>query len=102
MVLLEMSVVPVGNGDSFGKYVAQCVDIIDKSGLDYELHSMGTVVEGELPQVLDLMKECINKMAEHSDRVTCTAKLDYRAGVSGAIKSKIESVEKELGRPVRH
>jgi len=101
MVLLEMSITPLGIGESVSQYVAECVELEDHSGLDYELHSMGTIVEGELDEVLDLMRRCIEKMAEHSDRVTCAAKIDYRRGRSGRIKSKIQSVEEKLGRKVR-
>jgi uncharacterized protein (TIGR00106 family) len=101
MVLLEMSITPLGIGDSVSQYVAQCVDLVDQSGLDYELHAMGTIVEGELEQVLDLMRRCIEQVAGHSDRVTCVAKLDLRRGQSGRIRSKVASVEQKLGRPVR-
>src|SRR5262245_40380275 len=76
MVLLEMSIVPMGVGQSVSPYVAECVDLVDKSGLDYEVHSMGTIVEGELDAVLGLMRACIEQMAKHSDRVTCASKLD--------------------------
>src|SRR4051794_17691741 len=41
MVLLEMSITPLGQGESVSAFVAECVDIIDRSGLDYELHAMG-------------------------------------------------------------
>ena len=34
-----------------------------RSGLDYELHAMGTIVEGELDEVLDLMRRCIEQVA---------------------------------------
>ena len=101
MVLLEMSIVPMGQGESVSQYVAECVDLVDRSGLDYELHAMGTIVEGELPEVLGLMQHCIEKMAEHSARVTCTAKLDYRAGKSGRLSAKVDSVEQKLGRNVK-
>lgn len=101
MVLLEMSIVPMGVGDSVSQYVAECVDLIDQSGLDYELHSMGTIVEGELPEVLALMQSCIEKMAQHSDRVTCSAKLDYRRGQQGRLSAKVDSVEQKLGRKVK-
>jgi len=101
MVLLEMSIVPMGLGDSVSQYVAECVDLVDQSSLDYELHAMGTIVEGELPEVLLLMQNCIEKMAQHSDRVTCSAKLDFRRGQSGRLKAKVDSVEKKLGRKVR-
>lgn len=100
MVLLEMSIVPMGVGDSVSQYVAECVNLVDQSGLQYELHSMGTIVEGELPEVLALMRQCIEQMATHSDRVTCAAKLDYRRGESGRLRSKVSSVEQKLGRTV--
>ena len=98
MVLLEMSITPLGIGESVSAYVAECVDIVDRSGLDYELHSMGTIVEGELEQVLDLMRRCIEQTATHSNRVTCAAKLDFRRGREGRLKSKVTSVEQKLGR----
>jgi uncharacterized protein (TIGR00106 family) len=101
MVLLEMSITPLGKGQSVSQYVAECIALVDESGLDYELHSMGTIVEGELDQVLDLMRRCIEQMAQHSDRITCSAKLDYRRGHSGRLKSKVASVEEKLGRPVK-
>ncbi len=102
MVLLELSIIPLGVGESVGQHVARCVDLIDKSGLDYELHSMGTVVEGPLDEVLALMRQCIETVAVNSHRVTCTAKLDYRKGTSGRLRSKVASVEQQVGRPVKH
>jgi uncharacterized protein (TIGR00106 family) len=101
MVLLEMSVTPLGKGDSVSEYVAECVRLIDDSGLDYELHSMGTIVEGELEQVLDLMRRCIERIAENCDRVSCSAKLDFRRGRTGRLHSKIASVEQKLGLATR-
>ena len=102
MVLMEMSIVPLGAGESVSGYVAKCVDIVDRSGLEYELHAMGTIVEGKLDQVLDLLKQCIEEVAKSANRVICTAKIDYRQGVTGGIQSKINSVQQKLGRPVKH
>ncbi len=96
MVLLELSVVPLGAGESVSQQVAECVALIEKSGLDYELHAMGTIVEGELDQVLAVVGDCMRLMAASHDRVTCSAKLDYRKGRSGAIRSKVESVNEKL------
>ena len=101
MVLLEMSVVPLGLGESVSKHVAECVDIVDRSGLNYELHAMGTIIEGELSQVLSLMQKCIEQVAKSSNRVSCTAKIDYRQNSSGTLKSKVASVEQKLGRTVK-
>ena len=101
MVLLEMSITPLGMGESVSQYVAECVDLVAQSGLDYELHAMGTIVEGELDEVLDVMRRCIEQTAKHSDRVTCAAKLDFRRGHTGRIKSKVASVEQKLGSSIR-
>lgn len=98
MVLLEMSVVPMGVGESVSEHVAKCVALIDASGLPYEVHSMGTIVEGELPAVLALMQSCIERLAEDANRVSCAAKIDYRAGSTGRISAKVQSVEQKLGK----
>lgn len=101
MVLLEMSIVPMGAGESVSQEVAECIDLVDRSGLDYEVHAMGTIVEGELDAVLNLMRDCIEKLAAHADRVTCSAKLDYRKGQSGRLAAKVDSVEQKLGRAIK-
>jgi uncharacterized protein (TIGR00106 family) len=101
MVLLEFSVSPLEKGDSVSAYVARSLDLIDKSGLAYELHAMGTIVEGELSEVLALMQRCIEAIAVDCARVTCTAKIDYRQGHEGRLRSKVTSVEEKLGRSLR-
>lgn len=100
MVLLEFSMSPLGKGDSVSQYVARSLEIIDASGLDYELHSMGTIVEGEIDEVLGVMRKCLEAMATDCDRVSCSAKLDYRAGHRGRIRAKVHSVEEKLARPL--
>ena len=52
MVVLDFSVFPLGKGDSLSPYVARSLDIVDRSGLDYRCHAMGTTLEGELDRVL--------------------------------------------------
>lgn len=101
MVLLEFSVTPLGAGESVSPYVARCVELVAASGLDYRLHAMGTIVEGELPEVLDLMRRAIELVAQDCDRVTCTAKLDFRRGHAGRLEAKVASVERHLGRGVK-
>ena len=101
MVLLEFSMSPLGEGESVSNYVARSLQIIDESGLPYELHAMGTIIEGEVEEVLDVMRRCLDAMAADCDRITCTAKLDYRKGYAGRLDSKVKSVEEKLGRPLK-
>lgn len=99
MVLLEFSVTPLNRGESVSSYVARCVELVAASGLDYRLHAMGTIVEGELSTVLDLMRRCIEAVAVDCDRVTCAAKLDYRRGHAGRLDAKVRSVVEKLAAP---
>lgn len=59
MLLFEMSITPLGKGESISEYVEECVDIIDRSGLGYELHAMGVIVERGPTEVLNLMRQFI-------------------------------------------
>ncbi len=101
MYLLEFSMSPLNKGESVSKYVARSLEIIDESGLDYELHAMGTIVEGELDSLLALLDKCFAAMSKDCDRITCTAKFDYRQGASGRLQSKVASVEERLGRTLK-
>ncbi len=98
MVLLEFSMSPLDKGVSLSPYVARSLDIIDNSGLPYQLTPMGTIVEGEWDQVMALVTACYQRMSQDCDRISTSIKIDYRAGKSGRLKSKIEAVEGRLGR----
>jgi uncharacterized protein (TIGR00106 family) len=101
MVLLEFSVSPLGAGESVSPYVARAVELVVASGLDYRLHAMGTIVEGDLEQVLELLRRCIEALASDCPRVTCSAKLDYRQGASGRLDAKVRSVADKLGKSLK-
>ena len=101
VILLEFSITPLSKGESVSKYVARSLDIIDKSGLDYRLNPMGTVIEGEWDEVLDVVKKCFDRMRKDCDRITTSIKVDYRKGKSGRITAKIESVEKRLKKKLK-
>jgi uncharacterized protein (TIGR00106 family) len=101
MVLLEFSMSPLGKGESVGKYVARSVDIIDKSGVEYRLNPMGTVLEGEWDDVMDVVRRCYLRMRKDCNRISCTVKIDYRKGHRGRLSAKTASVEKRLKRRVK-
>jgi uncharacterized protein (TIGR00106 family) len=100
MILLEFSIFPLDKGVSLSRYVAQCIDIVDRSGLDYRCHAMGTTLEGEFDQVLGVVKQCFQALAADCDRIECSIKLDYRKGHEGRLEAKVASVEQKLGRVV--
>ena len=101
MVLLEFSMFPLDKGESVSQYVTRSVDIIDRSGLAYQTHSMGTILEGEFDQVLDVVRRCYEAMAADCNRIECSIKIDARKGGPGRLQGKVASVESKLGREIR-
>lgn len=83
------------------EYVARCLDLVDRSGLDYRLNPMGTVVEGPFDDVLDLIRRCHKAVAADCDRVSTIIKIDDRRGAAHQIAEKVQKVEKLLGRKLR-
>lgn len=98
MVLLELQIYPNDKGVNLSPYVARCMDIIDKSGVTYQLNPMGTILEGEWDQVMAVVTACFKDLEKDCDRISTNIKIDYRAGDKSRLKSKIASVEKVLGR----
>jgi uncharacterized protein (TIGR00106 family) len=98
MVLLEFSMSPINKGESVSPYVARSLDIVDKSGLPYQLTPMGTIIEGEWAEVMAVVTACFEAMRVDCDRISTSVRIDYRAGPGGRLKAKVESVEKKLGR----
>ena len=101
MLLAEFSIWPMDKGESVGAYVARALDIVDKSGLRYRLGPLGTCIEGEYEQVMDVIRRCHEELLKDCHRVTCTIKMDYRKGHDNMLESKIASVEKQLGRKLK-
>jgi uncharacterized protein (TIGR00106 family) len=101
MILLEFSMSPLGKGESVGPYVARSLEIVEQSGLDYRLHAMGTILEGEWDDVLAVVKRCYDAMRSDCPRISCSIKIDAREGASGRLESKVRSVEKRLGRKLK-
>ena len=97
MVLLEFSMYPLKSG-SLSPYIARSLDIIDQSGLSYQLNPMGTVIEGEWDEVMAVVSACFEVMSKDCDRISTGIKIDYRKGAEGRISAKVDSVEKAVGR----
>jgi uncharacterized protein (TIGR00106 family) len=101
MLLAELSMWPMDKGESVGKYVAEILDIIDRSGLPYRLGPLGTCIEGEWDEVMAVMKQCFDHMSQNSNRIAGTVKMDWRKDHKGSLDSKVKSVEQKLGRELK-
>ncbi len=96
-MLVEFSITPIDKeGKNLSEYVSRTIQVIKESGLPYELHAMGTIVEGSSDQVFALLKKCHDNMTQFSDRVSTSIKIDDRTGASGRLKGKVAAVENRL------
>ena len=100
-MLFELSLFPLGKSRGMSEDVAKVIELIDKSGLPYQLTCMGTMLEGEWDEVIDLIGKCRQVLLKEHDRIYMLLKADERKGKTGRLKGKVNSVEKKLGRPVR-
>jgi len=96
MAVVEVSIVPVGPaGASISRYVAHCLDILDESGLTYELCPMGTVIEGELPAILDAIRAMHEgTFGGEVVRVLTTIKVDDRRDKTLSMDGKLAAVRR--------
>ncbi len=99
-MLLEFSTFPAGQ-ESMAKSVAKIIDLIDKSGLTYQTHALGTLVEGEWDEVMELVKKCHMAMREDFNRVLTRITIDDRKGYTGRITGKVKDIEDALGRKIK-
>jgi uncharacterized protein (TIGR00106 family) len=95
-VIINLVLFPTDKGQSVSPYVARVVKIIEQSGLPYDLHSMGTCVEGEWDEVMSVTGRCFKELERDCDRIYLAFTADYRKGASGRMKSKIASVQEKL------
>jgi uncharacterized protein (TIGR00106 family) len=103
-VIAELSIVPIGAGKSLSAYIAKAVGIIENSGLAYKVTDFGTVIEGNLREVMSVAKRChcyILKECEKEQgvgRVQTTIRLDERTDKKYHLEDKVNSVAKKLGK----
>ncbi len=98
MVLLEFSMAPAGRGESVSEYVARILDVIDNSGVPYQLTPMGTILEGDWDRVMGVVTACFRALEADCTRIGVHLKVDYRAGPESRLRSKTARVEERLGR----
>lgn len=94
MAIVEVSIAPIGlTHTSLSEYVADSLLVLQESGLKYQLTSMGTIIEGDLDEIVATirsMHETVFK--EGVMRVVTSIKIDDRRDKIATHEGKIESV----------
>jgi uncharacterized protein (TIGR00106 family) len=98
MAVVFLSITPLGTGTpSVSKFVAGVEKILRATTLTHQLTAMGTIIEGDLDEILAVVR----KMHEHpftqgAVRVSTLVKIDDRRDKEHTIAGKMRSVEEKL------
>jgi uncharacterized protein (TIGR00106 family) len=97
-VLVAFSVTPLGVGEAVGELVAEAVRVVRASGLANRTDAMFTTVEGDSwDEVMAVVKAAVEAVQARAPRTSTVIKVDWREGVTGALESKVATVEQHLG-----
>jgi len=100
MALVEFSIIPIGTGSpSLSRYIARAVEVLQgEKDIKYELTAMGTIIEGDLAQLMTLVEKMHEAIFDAGVmRVVTTVKIDDRRDKASSLSGKLESLKRELG-----
>jgi uncharacterized protein (TIGR00106 family) len=98
MAVVEVTIVPIGvESTSLSSYVAGAFKVLEKSTLKHELTAMGTIISGDLDDILKtvrLMHESF--FSAGVMRVVTQIRIDDRRDKKASPEQKIRSVKEKL------
>lgn len=100
-MLVSLSIFPIDKGESVGRYVANMIDIVDKSGLPYRTTAMSTVIEGNWDDVFKVIKKCHDSMMKECNRVYMVITIDDRKKAKNRLTGKVDRIEQVLKRKIK-
>ena len=90
--LAEIQVIPIGSGVSVRNEVMRAHEIIETSGLVVQLHAYGTNVEGDLDEILAVIKQVHETLhSEGTMRLATNVKLGTRRDKDPTLAEKTRS-----------
>jgi uncharacterized protein (TIGR00106 family) len=95
-MLVAFSVTPLGVGEDVGEIVAEAVRVVRESGLPNQTDAMFTTVEGDWDEAMAVVKQAVEAVAARAPRVSLVLKADLRPGVTNALTTKVETIERHL------
>ncbi|OZG51826.1 ThiE-ThiD fusion protein [Pseudoscardovia radai] len=94
--LASVAIYPNGVGEELSTYVSQAVEVIRESGLSNETHSMATEIEGDLDDVLRVIRDATMKLAGQGYRTGVHLSLDIRPSFRDQMHAKVKLVDSIL------
>ncbi len=97
MAIAEVSVVPIGTeSTSLTRYVVSCLKVLEDAGITYEVHGMGTIIEGDVKDLVNVLLQIHEApFGVGANRVLTTIRIDDRRDKETSAKAKVEAVSRE-------
>ena len=99
-MVAELRLTPVGSRVPFAQLIGELLPILAESPLQYQVHAMGTTLEGELDEVLDVVRRCHEEARKHADRVLVELSIDDRAGAEGELVRSLNHLRQCSSKPL--
>ncbi len=101
-MLVELTIIPIGTGTHLADQLADVVEIVDRSGLPYELTPSGTCIEGEWDEVMTVVHQCHEKARTKANHIQTIVSIEDEINEKNKLRWNVEAIEKRLGHPLRH
>jgi uncharacterized protein (TIGR00106 family) len=97
-MLAELTILPlVGDGHTSDE-LAEVLKLVDSYGLPYQLTPTSTCIEGEWNEVMELVRQCHQRVRAKSPHVVTIIKIEDEEGATDKLQRNVVSVEQKAGR----
>jgi uncharacterized protein (TIGR00106 family) len=100
VAIAEFTIIPIGTETtSLSSYVADLYKVLEKQNVQFQMTSMGTIIEGELDRILEVIRIVHEVPFTHgAKRVSTSIKIDDRRDQAASSVQKMKSVTDKLNR----
>ncbi len=100
-MLAHVTFTPVGTGEETKELLAKAAKLIEKSELDYQLTSLGTLLEGDWDEVMAIIRKCHDEIKGFAERVVTNIIVDDRKDLSSRLTKNALEIEYAVGNALR-
>jgi uncharacterized protein (TIGR00106 family) len=99
-MLFEISMIPVGGDIHTSDELSSVLQVVDRSGLPYQLGPSSTCIEGEWDEAMQVIREAHAAARKHTKHVVTLIKVEDDEGQHDKLRANVSSVEEKAGRPL--
>lgn len=100
MAIAEFTIIPIGTATpSLSQYVADIQEVLEQASepIHYEMTSMSTIIEGELDDLMTVIRRLHEVPFNHgAQRVSTAIKIDDRRDKAASMEQKMKSVVEKM------